>query len=941
MIARGTRSCVVMAILIARITLAAAAGIHGASVSEFNVVWDSPSTNHDGSMPIGNGETGMNLWVEPDGDLVFLISRTDSWDENERLCKLGRVRIQFDPGLAGPAFRQELKLHSGEIEILGGTGDEAIRIRAWVDANRQVIHLDADSRQAFGIRAALEVWRTESKAPGEPAKDDPFLGLKERRLCADTVVGGQSDRVAWYHRNTTSPWAATLKLQGLERALEGGSDPLLHRTFGGVMKGEWLVRETDRVLKSVSPRKQFRLAVHTHTETPATESQWLAAVEKTIAEAEAVDPGEALCAHRQWWSDFWNRSWIVATSRDVPARGITSLVPSNAHEMHVGMDSRGGNRLLGDVSRISVIGRVLTPDEIVKLAGMPTKRLEAVKDDVRFSANPIMHSGLPDSARWMDVPALTVEAWFKPAAAAGSGRILDKGTPGVNDGFLLDTHPGNSLRLLVGNRNLSVRDCLRAEAWHHVAVTLDSKRDRVELFLNGARIAEDGTGEDFDDAYVVTRGYILQRWINACGGRGNFPIKFNGSIFTVDGGEGERKDPDYRRWGGCYWFQNTRLPYWPMMASGDHDLMQPLFRMFLDIMPLAKIRTQVYFNHEGAFFPETMSFWGTYHNGNWGWGWRAIGKPGAPTVNRYIRYHYSGTLELLAMMIDFYHYTESETFLTQTLLPVADEYLLWWDRHWSRDDRGKLHMSPSSSCETYWECTNPSPDIAGLMWNLDQLLSLSDGEIGVERRACWEKLRKAIPPMPRMERDGRTIIAPAELPLPDRTNVENPELYTIFPFRLYGVGKPGLGLARDTFEYRIIQRSWGWAQDDTQAAYLGLADQAAELVARRANARFNEPGNKKEIPTSRFPAFWGPNHDWVPDQDHGGNLLMGLQTMIVQADEGRIHLLPAWPDRWDLDFKLHAPRNTTVQGIVRGGKLIDLEVTPKSRERDVMVRVPR
>ncbi len=64
---------------------------------------------------------------------------------------------------------------------------------------------------------------------------------------------------------------------------------------------------------------------------------------------------------------------------------------------------------------------------------------------------------------------------------------------------------------------------------------------------------------------------------------------------------------------------------------------------------------------------------------------------------------------------------------------------------------------------------------------------------------------------------------------------------------------------------------------------------------------------------------------------------MGLQTMILQADGGRIHLLPAWPDKWDLDFRLHAPRNTTVEGRVRGGKLIKLDVTPKSRERDVII----
>jgi hypothetical protein len=29
-----------------------------------NVVWDSPSRNSHGSMPLGNGDIGINAWVE-------------------------------------------------------------------------------------------------------------------------------------------------------------------------------------------------------------------------------------------------------------------------------------------------------------------------------------------------------------------------------------------------------------------------------------------------------------------------------------------------------------------------------------------------------------------------------------------------------------------------------------------------------------------------------------------------------------------------------------------------------------------------------------------------------------------------------------------------------------------------------------------------------------
>ncbi len=902
----------------------------------YNVIWDSPSADYKGSMPIGNGETGMNLWVEPNGDLVFLVSRTDSWDENEQLCKLGRIRVKFEPSLAGTEFRQELKLRQGEIEIVGGTGDDAIRLRAWVDANRQVIHLDADSRKAFGMRAELELWRNGSRTPAPPAADDPFFGLKDRTVCADTVLQEQEDQIVWYHRNAASTWEGTLRFQGLGPALEVGTDPLLHRTFGGLIRADGLIRENERILKSAAPRKSFRLSVHTHTQTSATEAQWLEGIESGVAAMKTVEHADALNAHREWWAAFWNRSWIFATTRDIPEGTVQSIVPSNVHSMNIGMDTRGGNRLNGEVGRVSVLKRVLKQDEIGMLAGRKTALPKSGRNGVLFSGIPDPCSVIPDSARWTDNPELTIETWVNPEVEAGSARIIDKGTPGVNDGFLLDTHPGNSLRLIIGDRQLNAPDCLQADEWNHVAVTVDSKRDRIELYLNGKLVAGSGSVDDIDDAFAVTRGYVLQRWINACGGRGNYPIKFNGSIFTVDGGAKGHKNPDHRCWGGGYWFQNTRLPYWPMLASGDFDMMQPMFRMYMDLMPLAKIRTKIYFDHEGAFFPETMSFWGTYHNGDWGWGWRTTGKPGDPTVNRHIRYHYSGTLELLTMMIDYYRHTEDKAFLTRKLLPVADEYLTWWDQHWDRDEQGRLHMTPSSSCETYWECTNPSPDIAGLMWNIDQLLSLK--EIGAARRARWMKLRKAIPQMPMMVKGGETIIAPAEAPLPNRTNVENPELYSVFPFRVYGVGKPELELARDTFHHRIIKHSWGWAQDETQAAYLGLADAAAEIISERAKTPFNVPMKKKDdFEKSRFPAFWGPNYDSVPDQDHGGNLLMGLQTMILQADGGRIHLLPAWPDKWDLDFRLHAPRNTTVEGRVRGGKLIKLDVTPKSRERDVII----
>jgi hypothetical protein len=50
-----------------------------------------------------------------------------------------------------------------------------------------------------------------------------------------------------------------------------------------------------------------------------------------------------------------------------------------------------------------------------------------------------------------------------------------------------------------------------------------------------------------------------------------------------------------------------------------------------------------------------------------------------------------------------------------------------------------------------------------------------------------------------------------------------------------------------------------------------------------------------------------------------------------------IRLVPAWPKDWNASFKLHAPKNTTVEGRVENGKVTDLKVTPESRSKDVVV----
>ncbi len=364
-----------------------------------------------------------------------------------------------------------------------------------------------------------------------------------------------------------------------------------------------------------------------------------------------------------------------------------------------------------------------------------------------------------------------------------------------------------------------------------------------------------------------------------------------------------------------------------MTAAGDYDLLQPLFRMYADdLLGLCKYRTQKYCGHEGAFYPECICFWGAIFSETYGW------KPWDQREDKlqesgWHKWEWVGGLELCWLMLDYYQHTQDRAFLERTLLPFAHEILTFFDRHYPTNADGKLVMHPSQALETWWECTNPMPELAGCLAVADRLLALPPDAAPAAERELWQRLRGKLPPLPRREVEGQLALAPAEK-FEQKRNIENPELYAVFPFRLVALGRPDVEQAVLALNHRWDRGHIGWRQDDVFMAYLGLTDEARKAIVSRA---------RRHDATSRFPAFWGPNYDWTPDQCHGGVLCTTLQAMLLQTDGKRIFLLPAWPKDWNADFKLHAPYQTVLEGQVRDGKLTELQVTPADRRQDVVL----
>ena len=444
--------------------------------------------------------------------------------------------------------------------------------------------------------------------------------------------------------------------------------------------------------------------------------------------------------------------------------------------------------------------------------------------------------------------------------------------------------------------------------------------------------------EDVEDGYLVSRQYTLQRYIEACSSRGRFPMKFNGGLFTA--GEPDSQ-ADYRKWGGGYWWQNTRLPYWGMLPSGDFELMRPLFNMYQRMLPLAKARTAAYYNHSGAFFPEITNIYGTFANGGWGYGCPKNRHPQWPVhqiENIHTRYEFQGGLELVLMMLDTYAFTQSKDFLRDHLLPMARPVLEFYAQHFPRrDPEGRMVITPSQALET-WLCvqlsdctTNPLPEIAALRVIIPALLTIPEG-VAEQDANAWRALLSLVPTVPLK---GGALAVAAKHPKQSQ-NQENVDLYATHPYRLVTSTEPAsrdlLQQALKSYEARPFPCNRGWCQDVMAAALLGKTHAAVQQVLQRA--RTSPPKGW------RFVGFMPAFHDWYPNMEHLAVMKIALQFMCMQyhLHTRRIHLLPAWPcSKWDVDFKLHAPLETVIELKLRKGRVTALHVEPPHRRADVTV----
>ncbi|PIY35644.1 MAG: hypothetical protein COZ06_37840 [Armatimonadetes bacterium CG_4_10_14_3_um_filter_66_18] len=210
----------------------------------------------------------------------------------------------------------------------------------------------------------------------------------------------------------------------------------------------------------------------------------------------------------------------------LPADLFPVIVP-NQLPLRLGADSNGENRFLGDLAQPVVFSRALTADEVGALVesglgglskdpalvgawtlGDQQAELFPNPVDADLSAKAVGHVEVVDGPKgkavrlsgegYLEIAnapkvslthACTMAAWICPKVLPpGGARIIDKTQVGTSNGYLLDTCPSNSLRLIVERGSLGHAANLVPDQWAHVAATVAADGTEA-LYLNGKAVA--------------------------------------------------------------------------------------------------------------------------------------------------------------------------------------------------------------------------------------------------------------------------------------------------------------------------------------------------------------------------------------------------------------------------------------------------------------------
>lgn len=503
-------------------------------------------------------------------------------------------------------------------------------------------------------------------------------------------------------------------------------------------------------------------------------------------------------------------------------------------------------------------------------------------------------------------------------------------------------------------------------AWHENLVWWATFWNRSHIVINNGKDAS-------DLGWRVGRNYQLMRYMLGCNPNGEFPSHFNGGFFVFDpvymedekGMHPSFYNADYRKW-GAWTGMNQRLIHWSFLKSGDFEALRPQFNYYKRNLINAQLRNEVSFGIKGCSFGEQIDSGGLPIGDAYGWEppyGKRNPKSEAGMQNKH-RHYFHSQLEFAYMMHEWHRFTGADI---SEYIPFMKDVIVFYFEYnkmlqrrrdgndWGAD--GKLVLKQTTATESYKNGDDPAPVIVALNKNIEALLELPDKWLSHAEKEKFKGWQKRIPDLHYRTRNGFKTINPLVGDDVRSGNREIPQLYPVFPYGLFCVGSPDLEIGVNTWKYGLDKATaqyiidmygdpdvypqkeewWGWGQQAIFLARLGLRDEAKEYVSKKMDDAKGDPWKNTKV--ARFPVFYGPGYGCMPDLEWGTSGMIALQEMCLQTISNNGHdlrVLPAWPNDWDVDFKLHAPEKTTVEVVAKNGKVGKVLVHPKARKKDIL-----
>ena len=460
-------------------------------------------------------------------------------------------------------------------------------------------------------------------------------------------------------------------------------------------------------------------------------------------------------------------------------------------------------------------------------------------------------------------------------------------------------------------------------------------------------------------ADYVNKNYINYLYIMASSSRGEYPVKFNGMLWSTDG--------DTRAWGGSYWGANQSCIYNALLTANKLELFNPMFKMFSSLYKASARSAEQQWGSKGIYIAETIGFDGdpempepiakemrelmlvqkpwekrsqTYKDyaggrNRWQSRWNnGIGKDAFGPVSHV----FSRGAKLAYTYWVNYELTMDKKWLAASAYPmikgVAEFYRNFPNLKKAAD--GKYHIYHINDNEPIWDGHNTVEEISSMMGTLPVAIKASEIlNVDAGLRPLWRELLQNLSPLPASSQFPELKNQPLRhvkslLPVQEGGEPSAlPDLNTmpVFCFDLCTLE------SKDTMMVRVANNTFNayfpnGIKEETITGTLCMLPIAGAMLGRSEATKYLIPNQMKALTRpvlrNRMDMMEGVQ---ATTCERLGRASDALQNALVQSippgpgEPSIIRLFPAWPKEWDARFELLCRGNFLVSSAHENGEI--------------------